>query len=108
MDESKSPTFSLQATWLGISVGAGFALGYAKAHKSHLLGGFFVPAVLAPDGHFQPVAKTRRKYPDSRLAGPRNGGQVCRSLAAVPVGENFWPHRAGNRFLDHSPVGWAN
>ncbi|MCO1622748.1 hypothetical protein LG197_22055 [Pseudomonas asiatica] len=57
MDESKSPTFSLQATWLGISVGAGFALGYAKAQKHHLFGGFLVLAVFAPDGHVQPGAK---------------------------------------------------
>lgn len=40
-------------------MGADFALGYAKAVKNHLLGGFFVPAVFAPDGHVQPGAENR-------------------------------------------------
>ncbi|MCY1433003.1 hypothetical protein D9M71_490210 [compost metagenome] len=36
-----SPTISSQTTWLGVSTGADFALGYAKAHKNHLWGGAY-------------------------------------------------------------------
>ncbi len=50
----------------------------------------------------------RQRYPDHRFVGPRDGGQVCRSLAAVPAGENLWPCRAGNCSLDPGAVGRTN
>lgn len=71
------------------------------------------PAALVPSvRNTNPGAGTgagyRQRYPDRRLAGSRDGGQICRSPAAVSAGENLWPRRAGNRPLDLGPVGRAN
>ncbi len=67
-----------------------------------------LPSVRNTDPGAGASAGYRQRNPDRRPAGPRHGGQVCRSLAAVPAGENLWPRRAGNCALDLGSVGRTN
>lgn len=76
--------------------------------EQHVRGKWACRQCETPDSGASASPGHRQRYPDCRPAGPRDGGQICRSLAALSVGENLCRRRTGNRSLDLGPVGRAN